>query len=162
MLEDSNHFDIIYSIEDISEERAAKQAEANALQAAQAANRAKSDMLANVSHEVRTPINLIQGMAEVLKDKPLDDETLKQIRLIEQGTETLLSQVNQLLDLTRIENQKLELAPEDFDLSQMVRDVVAMSEARAASKGLKLHLEQASDELSCVAIKLAYVRFYLT
>lgn len=147
MLEDPNHFDIIYSIEDISEERAAKQAEANALQAAQAANRAKSDMLANVSHEVRTPINLIQGMAEVLKDKPLDDETLKQIRLIEQGTETLLSQVNQLLDLTRIENQKLELAPEDFDLSQMVRDVVAMSEARAASKGLKVHLEQASDEL---------------
>ena len=41
-------------------------------------------------------------MTEVLKDKPLDEETLKQIRLIEQGTETLLSQVNQLLDLTRI------------------------------------------------------------
>ena len=147
MSEDANTFDIIYSIEDISEERAAKQAEVKALQAAQAASKAKSDLLANVSHEVRTPINLIQGMTEVLKDKPLDEETLKQIRLIEQGTDTLLSQVNQLLDLTRIENQKLELAPEDFDLSQMVRDVVAMSEARAAGKGLKMHLEQASDEL---------------
>jgi CheY-like chemotaxis protein len=147
MSEDTNHFDIIYSIEDISEERAAKQSEAQALQAAQAANKAKSDLLANVSHEVRTPINLIQGMTEVLKDKPLDEETLKQIRLIEQGTETLLSQVNQLLDLTRIENQKLELAPEAFDLSQMVRDVVAMSEARAAGKGLKMHLEHASNEI---------------
>jgi CheY-like chemotaxis protein len=147
MSDDPNHFDIIYSIEDISEERAAKQAEAHALQTAQAANKAKSDLLANVSHEVRTPINLIQGMTEVLKDKPLDEETLKQIRLIEQGTETLLSQVNQLLDLTRIENQKLELVPEDFDLSQMVRDVVAMSEARAAGKGLKIHLEQVSDDL---------------
>ncbi len=149
MSERLDNIDIIFSIEDISEERAAKQCEAQALQAAQAANKAKSDLLANVSHEVRTPINLIQGMTEVLKDRPLDEETLKQIRLIEQGTETLLSQVNQLLDLTRIENQKLELTPEDFDLSQMVRDVVAMSEARAAGKGLKMHLEQVSDEL-CV------------
>ena len=135
-------YDVIYSIEDITAEREAKLSAEKSLMLAQSANKAKSDLLANVSHEVRTPINLIQGMTEVLKDRPLDQDTLNKLHLIEQGTETLLSQVNQLLDLTRIENQKLTLELVSFDLTKLLRDVVSLCEPRATSKGLVIRFEQ--------------------
>jgi PAS domain S-box-containing protein len=118
--------------------RRAQRAETVARRAAERASAEKSDFLAFVSHEVRTPLNGVLGTISLLLDTALDAEQRAYAETARRSGETLLWTVNELLDLSRIEAGKLELEDIAFDPGQPVREVLALQAAAAADKGLRL------------------------
>jgi signal transduction histidine kinase len=105
---------------------------------AEAASRAKSEFLANVSHEIRTPLNGILGMAELLLDRPLGSKQREYIGLIEASGQALLAILNDILDLSMIEADKLELASAPFSLQELVSQIVRIETVRARATGVHL------------------------
>jgi signal transduction histidine kinase len=105
---------------------------------AEAANAAKSDFLAFVSHEVRTPLNGVLGTLSLLLDTPLSAEGRAYAETARRSGETLLWTVNEVLDLSRIEAGKLELEDLAFDLAAPVEEAMPSSRPLAADKGLRL------------------------
>ncbi len=103
---------------------------------AEAASRAKSAFLANMSHEIRTPMNGVVGMADLLCDGVLDDEQRLYAETIRDSGEALLAIINDVLDYSKIEAQKLQLHPDPFDLEKAVRDVLLLVQPGAQAKGL--------------------------
>jgi predicted ATPase/signal transduction histidine kinase/DNA-binding NarL/FixJ family response regulator/tRNA A-37 threonylcarbamoyl transferase component Bud32 len=102
---------------------------------AEAANRAKSEFLANMSHELRTPLNGILGYAQILKkDKELGDRQKNDLDVIHQCGKHLLMLINDILDLSKIEAQKMELSPNDFWFSEFLEGVVDICQIRAKQK----------------------------
>ncbi|WP_270936865.1 ATP-binding protein [Falsiroseomonas oryzae] len=118
--------------------RRAQRAEVVARRAAERASAEKSDFLAFVSHEVRTPLNGVLGTLSLLLDTALDAEQRAYAETARRSGETLLWTVNELLDLSRIEAGKLELEDIAFDPGQPVREVLSLQAAAAADKGLRL------------------------
>ncbi|MFY1712461.1 response regulator [Tritonibacter mobilis] len=105
---------------------------------AEAANRAKSAFLANMSHEIRTPMNGVVGMAELLNDTSLTEEQRLYANTIRNSGEALLVIINDVLDYSKIEAEKLVLHPEPFDLEACMHEVVMLLQANARDKGLTL------------------------
>jgi PAS domain S-box-containing protein len=105
---------------------------------AEAASEAKSRFLATVSHEVRTPLNGILGMADLLLDTPLSPEQDTYARAVKTSGEALLSLVDEILDFSKIEAGRLDLRAEPFDLSALVEGVVELLAPRAQDKGLEI------------------------
>ena len=105
---------------------------------AEAANRAKSAFLANMSHEIRTPMNGVVGMAELLNDTSLTEEQRLYANTIKNSGEALLVIINDVLDYSKIEAEKLVLHPEPFDLEACMHEVVMLLQANARDKGLTL------------------------
>lgn len=107
---------------------------------AEAAARARADFLATMSHELREPLNGVLGMARLLRDTPLDAEQRGYLEAILDSGEALLTLVNDVLDLSRIDAGRLELAPVEVALRPFVERVVALMAPRARQKGLVVEL----------------------
>jgi signal transduction histidine kinase/DNA-binding response OmpR family regulator len=126
---------------DITETREQQSALEAARKAAEAANRAKSAFLANMSHEIRTPMNGVVGMAELLCDTALTEEQRLFAETIRSSGEALLVIINDILDYSKIEAERLTLRPEPFDLERTIHEVTMLLQPRAREKGIDLMID---------------------
>ena len=131
---------------DITARREAARTLQAAKDAADAANRAKSQFLASMSHELRTPLNGILGYTQILRRDPsLTDKQSDGLSIIHQSADHLLAVINDVLDLAKIEARKLELHPAEFDLHEFVDAVQAFFQPRAREKNLLLETAFSPD-----------------
>ena len=116
-------------------------------QTAEAASEAKSIFLATMSHEMRTPLNGVLGLTELLQDTDLDDEQRYMVQTMLLSGHSLLRIINNVLDLSKIEAGKFEMEPEIFDVLTLCQDVIDLFSAQVQSKEINLRLS-AHSELS--------------
>ena len=126
-----------------SELRAAKEL-------AEDASRAKSSFLANMSHEIRTPMNAILGFSQLLlHDSGLAAPQKKHLETINRSGEHLLTLINNILDMSKIEAGRVELKPAPFDISALLHDLETMFRIRTDTKGLRLDVIKGNDLPQC-------------
>ncbi len=112
---------------------------------AESANRAKSEFLTTMSHEMRTPMNAILGMADLLSESPLREEQRDYVRIFQKAGANLLVLINDILDLSKVESGHVELESIGFNLGIFLRRVTEMMLSRATDQGLRLTLEVHPD-----------------
>jgi len=112
---------------------------------AEAGDRAKSDFIANMSHEIRTPLNGVLGMAQAMEGFELSPDQRGRLRVIRESGRSLLALLNDVLDLSKIEAGKVELAETPFRLDDKVAAVGAIYRDLATEKGLDLHVRVAPE-----------------
>lgn len=105
---------------------------------AEAASRAKSQFLANMSHEIRTPLNAVLGFASLIKDTELDERQSDYVETIAESGESLLSILNDVLDVSKIEAGALDLDETEVNIERLIRSVMALMSVRAQSKDLEI------------------------
>jgi len=112
---------------------------------AESANRAKSDFLTTMSHEMRTPMNAILGMADLLSESALHEEQRGYVEIFQKAGANLLALINDILDLAKVESGRFELESIDFDLRALLEKMMEMMASRAQDRGLQLTLEILPD-----------------
>jgi PAS domain S-box-containing protein len=144
LFEGSKETGVAYLL-DLSERKQAE-AEREARRAAEAANRAKSVFLANMSHELRTPLNAILGYAQILRhDSTLSERQRSGLNIVEQSGEHLLTLINDILDIAKIEAGRLELVANETILAKSLRTICDIIRIKAAQKGLAFTCNLAPD-----------------
>jgi len=120
------------------EQRLAEAKLKSAKEAAESANRAKSEFLANMSHEIRTPLNGILGFAQILeRDKTLTAQQLDAVQTIHQSGKHLLTLINDILDLSKIEARRMELHPKNFNFANFLRSISDIIRVHTERKSIR-------------------------
>ncbi len=133
-------------ITDISDRKQAEAALQQAVEAAETANRAKSIFLANMSHELRTPLNVILGFSQLMiRNSSLNPQHQEYLNSINRSGEHLLTLINDVLEMSKIEAGRITLNETDFDLYDLLNWLQEMFRLKAQSKGLLLTVERAND-----------------
>jgi PAS domain S-box-containing protein len=123
---------------DITLRKDAEAALLHAKEAAEAADRAKTEFLAVVSHEIRTPINGVIGFAQILADSPLSPEQREQVAIIKSSGEALEKLIADILDLSKIEANKIEIESVPFGLHRCIEETIAFFQPRARAASLTI------------------------
>ncbi|MCG2595673.1 PAS-domain containing protein [Ramlibacter sp. XY19] len=141
----------VWTFHDITAQRKADQELHAAKEAAEAANRAKTDFLDNVSHEIRTPLNGVLGLTRLLLAEPLSEQQRRYVHLADASAASLLELINDLLDLGKIEAGRMELEDAPFRLDELLQQLNELYRLRAGEKGLQFVLDVAPNVPSSVS-----------
>ncbi len=132
-------------LRDITVQRKLEEDLRAAKQAAEAANAAKGEFLAHMSHEIRTPLNTLLGMADLLCETDLNPEQRSYVQIFKKSGTTLLSLINDILDLSKIEAGQVELEKTPFSLPELIHRLVELMRVPAVEKGIDLSTNVAPD-----------------
>ncbi|MBF0627578.1 MAG: response regulator [Magnetococcales bacterium] len=137
------HCSVVPLQKEIETRKAMEHDLAEAKQRAEAANQAKSAFLAAMSHEIRTPMNIVIGMSDVLMDTPLTPEQQRHVTLLKNSGQNLLLLINDILDLSKIEANKLDIVSEAVSIRQIAQEITDSMRILTDDKGigLTLHLD---------------------
>lgn len=131
---------VLVSVLDVTAQQQAAEEMRAAAFAAEEASRAKSVFLANTSHEIRTPINVVMGMAQALQEEDLSPRVSDQVETVLRASEFLSEIIDDLLDLSKIEAGQMELMSLPFDLFEVLEGAISTLASRAADKGIELRV----------------------
>lgn len=135
---------------DITNEHEALQEARRQAKLAMKAERAKSAFLANMSHEMRTPLNGIVGMLQILRDTDLNDNQVEMLKTLQFSSDNLVRLINDILDLSKIEAEKIELESVSFNLANQLQKCVEVFKQQALEKGIELNFKPANRKLQNV------------
>jgi PAS domain S-box-containing protein len=128
-------------VNDVTENMKAQEQMRLAMEAAQKATRAKSEFLANMSHEIRTPMNGVIGLTELLLESDLDPQQRSYLEVIRSSGEMLITIINDILDLSKIESGKLDLTERVFNVEECLKTAFQLFSHSLQKKGLEAHIE---------------------
>jgi CheY-like chemotaxis protein len=133
------------TVQDITELKLVQKSLVEAKENAENANKSKSRFLANMSHEIRTPLNGIMGFIELLQKQEADPQKIDYLNIIQTSSKSLLTVINDILDLSKIEDGNMKIEPVEFNLKQHLLELVSFFKSIADTNNISLHFEYPSE-----------------